>query len=197
MDKSIAYYNENAQDFFHRTVHIDLLPFYQKFLSFLPKRAHILDLGCGSGRDAQYFKHQNFKITALDASEELIKLASSYLGQEVLLLKFQDLTFQNMFEGIWANASLLHVPYEDLNSILKKIHAALKKKGILYASFKYGNAKRTVGNRDFYDMNETLIKSYLSPFFDLIETEKEEDTRSQVAPSPESAWLHIWCQKNT
>ncbi len=131
MNRSIAYYNENAEDFFNRTVHVDLLHFYQKFLALLPKEAHILDLGCGSGRDAHYFKIQNFKITALDASEELVKLASAHIGQNVLLMKFQEIRFQSMFEGVWANASLLHVPYETLNLILKKIHASLKEGGIL------------------------------------------------------------------
>ncbi|HQS83517.1 MAG: hypothetical protein B7Y25_01210 [Alphaproteobacteria bacterium 16-39-46] len=100
-----------------------------------------------------------------------------------------------MFEGVWENASLLHVPYETLNLILKKIHSSLKEGGILYASFKYGNEKRAAGPRDFYDMNETLIKSYIHPLFDLIAVEKEHDTRSQVAPSSENAWLHIWCRK--
>ncbi len=195
MNRSISYYNKNAEDFFNRTVHVDLQNFHQKFCSFLPENAHILDLGCGSGRDAHYFKLQNFKITALDASEELGKLASAHIGQDVLLMKFEDMTFQNMFDGVWANASLIHVPYEDLKKILKKIHGSLKDNGIFYATFKYGDTKRTVGDRDFYDMNEMLIKSYLPPLFHLIATEKEKDTRSQVAPSAENAWLHIWCKK--
>ncbi|MBS0184797.1 MAG: class I SAM-dependent methyltransferase [Proteobacteria bacterium] len=196
MTSSIPYYNENAQEFFNRTVHVDLFPFYQKFLSLLPPKPYILDLGCGSGRDTLYFKSQNLKIMALDASKELAKLASDHIGQEVVVMDFKDMMFQDMFDGVWANASLLHIPYENLNSIFKKIHVSLKEGGILYASFKYGGEKRTVGARDFYDMNEHLIKPFLDPFFDLIATEKETDTRSQVAPSSENAWLHIWCKKN-
>ena len=82
-------------------------------------------MGCGSGRDAHYFKIQNFKITAL-ASEEFMKLASAHIRQNVLPMKFEGIRFQNMFEGVWENASLLHVPHEDLSLILKKIHTSLK-----------------------------------------------------------------------
>ena len=87
-------------------------------------------------------------------------------------MDFQDMTFQDMFEVVWANSSLLHVPYADLNVIFRKIHTSLKEGGILCASFKYGKEKRTLRARDFYDLNEVLIKPFLHPFFDLIATEK-------------------------
>ena len=197
MDHSISYYNKNANDFFERTAYVDLQDIYDDFLPFLPSKAHILDLGCGSGRDSSYFKLQGFDVTALDASEELVKLASSHIGQEVLLMNFQDLDFQDTFDAVWANASLLHVSYKDLKNILEKIYTSLKKEGIFYASFKYGDKNRSVGGREFYDMNEHLIELYLPPLFDLLDVKKSKDTRSQVVPSPDNAWLHVWCKKRS
>ncbi len=152
------YYNTNAKDFFEGTVSADMSAHYAAFLEKLPEEAHILDAGCGSGRDSLYFKKLGYKITAMDISTNLCKLASEYIGQEVLELSFQDMTFEAEFDGIWACASLLHVPSVELPAIIGKLKKALKVGGVLFASFKYGNFEGERNDRYFYDLTEEKAK---------------------------------------
>lgn len=195
MTKTLDYYHKNSYAFFDRTIDIDMTEKYKMFLPLLPEQAHILDLGCGSGRDSKYFLSQKFKVTAIDGSEEMVRLATEYTGLNVLLMKFQDLSFQNKFDAVWANASLLHVPYEKLNIILRKIHSSLKEDGILHMSFKHGNTHRVIEDRDFYDMDEEKIIPYLEHMFIPLKMAILNDTQSQAAPSPSQKWLHVTAKK--
>lgn len=170
---------------------------YQKFLSRLPKNAKILDAGCGGGRDAKYFIEQGYDITAFDASSEMVTVAAEYTGNPVLQLRLQDMEFNSEFDGVWASRSLLHVPYEETSNVLKKIHTSLKKDGIFYVSYKYGNQKMDVDDRIFYNMDETTIKSYLEGLFDILEIWKTDDTTIQVAPDSSQTWLAVICRKKS
>lgn len=127
--------------------------------------------------------------------QDISFLSSNLLEEETLLMRFEDLTFKEEFEGVWASASLLHIPYDELHSVLQKLHLSLKKEGILYASFKYGHDSREAPDgRIFYDMNEHSILSYIEQRFVPIEIWKTPDKRSS-APSPDQAWLRILAKK--
>lgn len=187
---STSYYNKHSQAFFDRTVHADVQDLYQRFLHYLPKQGRILDAGCGVGRDAKFFQSQGYEVVAFDASVEMVKMASHLLGKEVKHLRFEEIDFSSQFDAFWANASLLHVPYKDLRGVLQKFQRALRPSGILFASFKYGDAMRQVEERFFFDMNETKVLPYLEGLFKPLEIWKSADTRSQVAPSQERSWLN-------
>lgn len=195
INSTVEYYNQNAQNFFDRTISTDMGELYDLFVHQLQEGAHILDLGCGSGRDTKYFQTHRFSVLACDASQEMVTLASHYLDKKVLCLKFEELDFCNSFDGIWANASLLHVAYDDLGGILKKIHKALKKEGVFFASFKHGNKHRVVDGRHFYDMDQQKIEPYLESLFTPLKIVISEDTRSQVAASPLKQWFNILGRK--
>lgn len=192
---TIAYYNANAKTFYDRTINADLSHFHAKFLNLLPQKAHILDAGCGSGRDTKYFQSQGHNVTAFDASEEMIRLSTKETNQQILHLHFQDLNFQKEFDGVWANASLLHVPYEETKDVYSRIYDTLKSEGIFYASYKYGKGQMSVEGRDFYNMTETTVLPYLEDLFEIIEICQMADVRSQVAPSPDKAWLSFIAKK--
>ncbi len=194
MSNSIEYYDENGQAFFDRTVNLEMGHIHETFLSLLTKKAHILDAGCGSGRDAKHFIEQGYKVTAFDGSSEMVKRAQAHLGQNILQLQFQAIDFHQEFDGVWACASLLHVPYDELRGIMEKIHASLKATGIFYASFKYGNSKRPAGSRDFYDMDENLIVPHVKGLFETLKAWKT-DQRSNIAPSPTKEWLNLLYRK--
>ena len=131
------------------------------FFQHVDKGAAILDLGCGSGRDSKFFIDNGFTVEAIDGSYELCKSASRYIGQPVRHIMFQDLDYVDKFDGIWACASLLHIPIESLPEILDKISLALKHNGILYASFKYGDFSGERNGRIFTDLDEAKLEDIL------------------------------------
>ena len=122
------YYKRNARPYYDQTVNLDISNRYSPFLKLLPKNGKILDAGCGSGRDSLFFKQQGYGVVSFDISKELVELASRLIGQKVLHMSFGDLDFENEFHGILANASLLHIPQEEMDDILEKIIKSPKDK---------------------------------------------------------------------
>jgi SAM-dependent methyltransferase len=192
---TIDYYDANAQSFYERTRNTNLIDNYTKFLQMLSAKANILDAGCGGGRDSKYFLDQGYTVTAFDASKEMVKHASRDTGLKVLQLLFKDLNFFNIFDGVWANLSLIHVPYNETNIVFRKIYNALKPQGIFYAVYKYGDEFMQVGERQFWNMTEKTILPYLEGLFDIVEIWKSPDNRSKNAPSPDKAFLSFIVRK--
>ena len=156
---TLDYYQRNAKDFFSQTINVDMQNVYQPFLEYLPKgKQAILDVGCGSGRDSVFFANQGFEVVAIDGSQNVIDLAKQTDTRiDWQCLRFDEIAkqnWQNQFTGIWACASLLHVPFDDLSKILNDLLSCLRPTGILYASFKYGNRERKKEGRFFCDINE-------------------------------------------
>ena len=147
---SVKFYNDNAEDFFNNTVNADMSATYNIFEdNLLEKNGEILDLGCGSGRDAKHFLDSGFSVIALDLSPILAKKASQFIGQEVIVADMKDLNFQDRFIGIWACASLLHLSEDEVLETIERCHKALRKDGVLYASFKYGENSYEKDGRSF------------------------------------------------
>jgi SAM-dependent methyltransferase len=192
---TIDYYNNNAQAFYDRTIHTNLSEIYDKFLRLLPEKAHILDAGCGVGRDTKYFLGRGHQVIAFDASPEMVRYASQETNQEILLSRHQAIAYREQFDGVWAQASLLHVPYEETGDVYEKIYHALKPGGVFFASYKYGDAYMPTVDRDFYNMTESTVLQYFAGLFDPIEIWKAADTRSKVAMSPDKAWLNFIVRK--
>lgn len=138
-DKTVDFYNSNSKNYIESTLDIDMSHLYSDFLSKIPNGGTILDLGCGSGRDSKVFIDKGYKITAVDGSKELAKLASRVIGQEVIVSKFEDLRLTESYDGIWACASLLHVNRSNIVDVIKNISCNLNRDGVFYMSFKYGN----------------------------------------------------------
>lgn len=187
---SIDYYNKNSQEFYDRTINADQHDTYQKFLKYLPKSGRILDAGCGVGRDSKFFLSQGYDVVSFDGSMEMVKMASDLLGKNVLHMLFEEIDFFNEFDAIWAKASLLHVPYENLRGVIQSFHKSLLPSGILYASFKYGTSRRQTEDRVFFDMDEATIEPYLEGLFHPLEIWKSADTRQKDA-SLDKSWLNV------
>lgn len=131
------------------------------FLSYLSNNSHILDLGCGTGRDSKYFIDKGYQVTSIDGSIEMCKVAENLLNREVKQINFLDINYKDEFDGIFACASLLHLSPEDLLTVLKKISTALKQNGILYTCFKYGESTRIDNGRFYNDMTEEKFNNLL------------------------------------
>lgn len=194
MDPTIDYYNLNAENFIENTQNVDMHHAQDRFLRLLDENASILDFGCGSGRDTKYFLEQGCKVTAIDGSQELCKLASEYTGIQVKHMLFQDLDEKEAYDGIWACSSILHVPANELRDIIKKMANALRAHGIIYTSFKYGTFEGERNGRYFTDMTEETFAKLIQ---DMDELEIEEQwITSDVRPGRgEEKWLNLILRK--
>lgn len=188
--QTLSYYNQNAAQFSDSTQSLDFASVQDKFLSFLQPHAHILDFGCGPGRDTKYFLDHGFRTDAIDGSEEFCRIASEYTGISVKQMLFKELNASEEYDGIWACSSILHSTYDDLKDILKKLARALKKEGILYASFKYGDFEGMRNGRYFIDMTEDKLRRILQET-DVFQI-KEKWISSDVRPGrDDEKWMNM------
>ena len=161
--QTIRYYDEHAEEHADRTASAEMLPFYTLFLEAIPRGGAILDAGCGSGRATKFFVEHGYQVTAIDASPGYAAEAHKRTGLRVRVLRFQDLDYQSAFDGVWASASLLHVPRAQLVGVLNLVANALKPGGIIQLSLKYGTEERLdEKNRYFNDMNERTFREKVS-----------------------------------
>ncbi len=161
---------------------------HERFLSEVPAGGYILDAGCGSGRDAKAFKKRGYRIDAFDASPALTELACKHLGQEVKVRTFAKVDEIAVYDGIWACASLLHLPMDEIPDAIKRLWHALKPGGILYVSFKEGHGEREKDGRHFSDLNELTLRQLFINFRDVEQVEcwLTDDMR----PSRNDLWLN-------
>jgi SAM-dependent methyltransferase len=108
------------------------------FLDRLKPESHILELGCGGGRDAEEMIGRGFTVEATDGTPEIARLAEERLHQPVRVMRFDQLNEDGNYDAVWAHASLLHVPRAKLPMVLKLVYRALRPGGLHYASFKTG-----------------------------------------------------------
>lgn len=106
------------------------------FAGLLPQGAAVLELGCGGGRDTLALRAHGLGVTATDGSPEMAAEAERRTGAPVTVMRFDALAAHAAFDGVWANACLLHVPAAALPAVLARIHSALRPAGLFYASFK-------------------------------------------------------------
>ena len=193
MNSTFDYYNDNADEFFTSTVGVDMRVLHQRFLAGLQPGGSILDAGCGSGRDAKAFAEQGFSVAAFDASPVLAALASEHSGIAVAVRTFSDVSEIASYDGIWACASLLHLPQADIPVALGRLWQALRSGGSFYLSFKFGCGERRQSGRHFTDVDEGSLKTWLTVLPDLasIETWLSEDAR----PDRSEQWVNALVTK--
>jgi SAM-dependent methyltransferase len=131
-------YQLHARDYFAATVMADMSATYGRFLTELAPGSRILDAGCGSGRDLKHFLSKGFKPTGIDAASALVALAAEFSEAPCFVMRIEDSPFVHCFEGVWACASLLHVPKSMLGRLLTKLERALVPGGTLFASVRLG-----------------------------------------------------------
>jgi 2-polyprenyl-3-methyl-5-hydroxy-6-metoxy-1,4-benzoquinol methylase len=108
------------------------------FLERLQPGARILELGCGDGRDSEAMLSRGFDVDATDGSEAMAKEAEIRLNRPVRVMRFDELVVEQAYDGVWANASLLHAPRPSLADVLSRIFTALRPGGFHFASYKTG-----------------------------------------------------------
>ena len=155
--RTLAHYERQARQFFAGTVDHDVSQNVAALLGAIegPAPFTLLDLGCGPGRDLKTFSAFGHRAIGLDGAAEFVALAREYSGCEVWHQDFLHLALPPaMFDGIFANASLFHVPSAALPGVLAALHGALKPGGVLFSSNPRGhNEEGWNGPRygSFYD----------------------------------------------
>ena len=194
IDKTLKYYNKNVQSFASGTVSVKFTEVQDKFLEKLNPDAYILDFGCGAGRDTKYFLSRGYQIDAIDGSEQLCRIASKYTGIKVRQMLFQELDEKEKYDGIWACASILHLPKKQLREVLENMYAALKSEGRIYTSFKYGEFEGERNGRYFTDFTTDTFKDFIHDMHGL--KIEEHWITGDVRPGRgEEKWLNLLLQK--
>jgi len=150
--RTLEYYSRNAQDFFEGTRDHDVSQNIAALLQYLEGELPycILDVGCGPGRDLKVFRELGHIAVGLEGSPQFAEMARTYSSCEVWLQDFLKLDLPSEhFDGVFANASLFHVPSLALPRILSDLHATLKPGGVLFSSNPRGNNEEG-WNRDRY-----------------------------------------------
>lgn len=132
------------------------------FARALPAGARVLELGCGGGGNAEKLLAQGFNVDATDGTPAMAAKAEERLGRTVKVMRFDELSDVSTYNGIWANASLLHVPRAALGDVLALVLEALKPGGLFFANYKVGRGPGRDGLGRYYNYpdKDTLIESY-------------------------------------
>lgn len=192
---TLGHYEDNALPFWQGTRDHDVSQNYQKLLNRFPEAQSldILDFGCGPGRDLSYFKSLGHRPVGLDGSSAFCDMARTNSECPVLHQSFLHLDLpREAFDGIFANASLFHVPSQELPRVLRQLHGSLRTGGILFTSNPRGNAEGWSGQRYGHYMEFDTSKAFLSAAgFHVL----EHYYRPDGAPREAQPWLAIVSQK--
>lgn len=188
---TLGHYENNASEFWLGTKDHDVTQNYDKFLSQFPaeRALDILDFGCGPGRDLIHFQSLGHRPVGLDGSVAFCGMAQTNSGCPALQQQFLSLDLPDeAFDGVFANASLFHIPGQELPRVLRELHRTLRPKGILFTSNPRGNNEGWSGQRygHFIEFEESLANMKAAGFEVL-----EHYYRPAGAPRSEQPWLAL------
>ena len=188
---TIEHYENNAEAFWAGTKDHDVSQNIDAFLAALPtnKALDILDVGCGPGRDLLRFKSLGHKPIGLDGSATFCRMATEHSGCPTLNQTFVNMDLPDTsFDGVFANASLFHVPSSELLNVLRKLHACLRVGGILFTSNPRGSTEGWQGQRYGHYLELDSTKVFLEQAgFELL----EHYYRPKGKPIAQQPWLAI------
>ena len=192
-DTTLSWYRDNAIQYAEETRNSLVLDALWEFLSRMKEGGTILDYGSGSGRDSAYFINKGFSVDSLDGSAEMKAQAERLFGIKVKLASFLSLEEKEKYDGIWAQASILHLEEHDLRVALTLIERALKRDGVFYSSFRKGEGDGYENGRWYTNMTERRFLSFLPASLYVEKIWESQDVR----PGVNRTWLSIICRKKS
>ena len=192
--KTLEFYAAVAPDYVSRHVggiNRDL----PGFLDRLAHGAQILELGCGSGRDAAFMQERGFAVEPTDGVAEMAALAEARLGQPVRIMRFEDLIATAAYDAVYASYSLLHVPRTGLADVLARIWRALRPGGWHMATYKSGgNEGRDLLDRYFNYLSPQQAEAYYRQAGEWELFEMTEGVGGGYDDRP-SSWVNVTARK--
>ena len=157
-DETLKVYGSEADRYAGMVEDLQQLPALTDFIARLPRGGHALDLGCGPGWAAARMASEGLRVTATDATPEMVEMASKAPDVTALCATFDDIEGENIYDGIWAHFSLLHAPHADLPRHLSALACALKPGGWFHIGMKTGTGEKRdpLGRRYTYVTKEEL-----------------------------------------
>ncbi len=195
--RTLDFYAQEAAAYGVRSDKLGTSKSVTAFVAELPPGATVLDLGCGTGRDTLALIHAGLSVTAIDGSPEMAREAEKRIGTPVRVQLFEDLEDLNAFDGIWANASLLHVPRAGLPNVLARVYRALKPGGVLAASFKSGGTEGRDKLGRYYNYLTADEVTALLNAAGAWSTLELKEGRSTGYDGTESGWVVAFARKTT
>ncbi len=191
---TIEYYNKTVIEFVNRTKDMNASKYYDFFLPHLRPHSHILDLVCGSGRDSKVFLDMGYRVTSIDGASELVKIATELTGQDVICARFDEIDYNEEFDGIWAFASIFHAERNELIEIFNKMRLALKAGGFVYCSFPAEIFTSVNKNLCFTEFSLDDLSKFLEPIpkLSIINSFIQCNTRADGAVF---RWLNVLIQR--
>ena len=192
-DLTLDHYDQRAKDFWEGTRGHDVSQNISTFLQYIEGRApfSILDFGCGPGRDLKAFTDLGHAAIGLEGAERFAAMAREQ-GYEVWQQDFLKLELpESHFDGIFANASLFHVPSQELHKVLGELYATLKPRGVLFSSNPRGDNEEG-WNRGRYGAYHDL-RAWQNYMFDAGFSELTQYYRPTGLPREQQPWLaSVW-----
>jgi cyclopropane fatty-acyl-phospholipid synthase-like methyltransferase len=172
--ETIDIYNQKAGEYAGLTDDAnDADPRLAAFITACPKGGHVLDFGCGPGASAALMAKAGLQVSATDASQEMIAMAERHDGVSATQATFADLNESGIYDGVWANFSLLHAPRKDMPEYLSAIHKSLKPQGAFFIALKTGEGEKRdrIGRFYTYYSREELDGLLINAGFTLLNHE--------------------------
>lgn len=165
--ETIKYYDKSAESYLDKVCNTypdsDLL----SFINSIKSGGTVLDLGCGPGNSSAMMQRAGLNVQASDCSQKMVDIAKNKFNVDAIKAEFKELSEIDLYDGVWANFSLLHAPRSEMLSNLKKINRSLKKKGYLHIGLKIGNGEKrdTLGRQYTYYQPKELKSLLISAGF--------------------------------
>lgn len=189
-DETIGVYDKHVQDYAELVIQDEADPILTSFIKRIPKNGYVLDLGCGPANASVIMRDHGLRVDPVDASEEMVKLANETHAIKARRALFSDLNTEEIYDGIWANFSLLHAPIEDFPDHLTAIYNAIIPGGIFHIALKLGSGmKRDKMGRMYSYYSEDELSSHLTNAgFSILEKTNGE---GKGLAGDVSAWIAI------
>jgi ubiquinone/menaquinone biosynthesis C-methylase UbiE len=178
-----------------------LLMFAQKFLELLESsfgpNANILDVGCGPGRDMAWFESRNINVTGVDYTQAMLELARTIVRGSLVQADMRKLPFEaHSVDGIWCNASLLHLPKTDSPTALLEFKQILKPNGILFLAVQEGEGEN-LETRKVYGENQRFFARYsIAEMTGMLEVAGFEILENHAHESRDRTWIRFLARKS-